>query len=1097
MTAATASSSSTSSVTANEADVEAQRPQTKASHFNLVFDQAGLSPAVLDYKYAGAGTHESPYLVEFLPDDPRNPMLFSQTKKWTITILQAIATLAVAFVSTAYSGGLTQVLIDFKVSTEVVILGISLFVLGFAIGPLFWAPLSELYGRQKLFFISYFALTAFNAGAAGAPTMAALIILRFFAGAFGSSPLTNAGGVIADMFNASERGMATAFFAMAPFLGPTIGPIAGGFLGEAEGWRWVEGLMAIFTGVLLIVNTLIIPETYAPVLLRRRAEALSKKTGNYYISKVDVGKPHATVAAQFKVSLMRPWILLFKEPIVLLTSIYMAIIYGTLYMCFAAFPIVFQQGRGWSPGIGGLAFCGIAVGMMMAVLGSLFDNRRYMRAVAAGGGTAPPEARLPPTLVGSILIPAGLFWFAWTNGKDIHWIVPIMGSAVFAAGLVLVFLSLMNYLVDSYVIFAASVLAANSVLRSLFGAAFPLFTTYMYNDLGIHWASSIPAFLALACVPFPFLFYKYGEQIRMKCEFAAEAATVLQRMRTKGEAVTEEEALQEAKVERERRHSNATRTSTRGHDEFVELKELSTLLSRGWRFYGAFGTLCLCTFIIALDSTIICVALPTIAEDLNATAIEAFWCGTSFLLASTVVQPPIASLSHIFGRQPALLSSLTTFAIGNIVAALAKNIGTLLVGRTLQGFGSGGILALTYVITTDLVSLRERGKWFGLISLNWAIGSILGPLLFWINLPFCGLTYIAIPVTLTLKHKEDTVNKKLKEFDWIGTVIFVESLTSFLIPLSWGGIMYDWSSPRTVVPLVIGILGVIAFGFHIMLSSKYSRCDPLIRPSLFTSLTALSAFFATIIHGIIVWCLIYYVPLHHEVRGSSPLASGVALIPFTGTVVPAAVVVGLLIAKRGVYRPFIWVGWVLIPVGMGLMILLERDTETWKWVLIYLTGGLGLGMLYSAQAFAAQASASNADLPFAASMYAFCRSLGQGIGVAVGGVTFQNAFQKQIEKSDQFASKAEEWAKDASALVEMLKKLTPDMQSMKDNIIGGYIKGLHTVWMVLCILACIALAVSVLGVKAKSLDRDLETDQGLIEGGRRQKRESSTPKEDV
>lgn len=216
-------SSSASSITAHDNDVEAQQPHAKASHFSLVFDQAGLTQEVLDHKYVGEGTLESPYLVEFLPNDPRNAMTFSQTKKWTITVLQALATLAVAFVSTAYSGGLTEILMDFGVSTEVVILGISLFVLGFAIGPLVWAPLSELYGRQIIFFISYAGLTAFNAGAAGAPTMASLAILRFFAGSFGSSPLTNAGGVIADMFTASERGMASALFAMAPFLGPTIG----------------------------------------------------------------------------------------------------------------------------------------------------------------------------------------------------------------------------------------------------------------------------------------------------------------------------------------------------------------------------------------------------------------------------------------------------------------------------------------------------------------------------------------------------------------------------------------------------------------------------------------------------------------------------------------------------------------------------------------------------------------------------------------------------------------------------------------------------------------------------------------------------------
>lgn len=226
--------------------------------------------------------------------------------------------------------------------------------------------------------------------------------------------------------------------------------------------------MAIFTGIVWIINSLVIPETYAPVLLRRRAAALSKKTGKVYVSKVDVGKPHTTIGAQFKVSLLRPWILLFKEPIVLLTSIYMAIIYGTLYLCFAAFPIVFQQGRGWSPGKGGLAFIGIAVGMVFAITYTLIDNRRYMRVAAASpGGYAPPEARLPPTLLGSILIPAGLFWFAWTNGTDIHWIVCIMGSAVFAMGLVLVFLSLMNYLVDSCKLISTSRRLIGLLLTSL------------------------------------------------------------------------------------------------------------------------------------------------------------------------------------------------------------------------------------------------------------------------------------------------------------------------------------------------------------------------------------------------------------------------------------------------------------------------------------------------------------------------------------------------------------------------------------------------------------------------------------------------------
>lgn len=556
----------------SERDVEAQQPQVQQppldlgeqehpNHWALVFEPDAVSDHVLHHHYKGSGTDADPYVVEFLDGDPRNPQLFLTWKKWVITLLVAIVTLAVAFVSSAYSGGVDQVMEEFGVGEEVVTLGISLFVLGFAIGPLLWAPLSEMYGRQVLLFGTYAALTAFNAGAAGSKNIWTLLIMRFFAGAFGSSPLTNSGGVIADMFAANERGVAMSVFAAAPSLGPSIGPIVGGFVGETVGWRWVEGVMAIFTGVLWLSSALIIPETYAPNILRRRAAKLSKMTGKVYKTKFEIDRGPISVKESFQVALSRPWKLLFREPIVLLLSIYMAIIYGTLYMCFAAFPIVYQEARGWSQGISGLAFIGVAVGMTLGTIYTLPDNKRYIRTSMKHGGRAPPEARLPPGIVGCICLPIGLFWFAWTNYPSIHWIVSMIGIAPFGFGMVLVFLSIMNYLIDAYTIYAASVLAANSVLRSLFGAAFPLFTTCksslkprtqeliadqniidMFKNLGLHWASSIPAFLALGCVPFPFLFYKYGAQIRSKCKFAAESAAFMDMMYSHAQAQADEKA---------------------------------------------------------------------------------------------------------------------------------------------------------------------------------------------------------------------------------------------------------------------------------------------------------------------------------------------------------------------------------------------------------------------------------------------------------------------------------------------------------------------------------------------------------------------------
>ncbi|KAI8713679.1 Efflux pump FUBT [Fusarium sp. LHS14.1] len=528
-----------------------------------------ISQKIIDQNYPGDGTIESPYRISFLPDDPQNALLLPRWKKWAFVGLQSLATLATTFASSAYSGGIKQVISDFGISQELATLGISLYVLGFAFGPLIWAPLSELYGRRNVFFYTFMAATAFSAGAAGAGSIAALLVLRFLTGSIGSAPLSNAPAIIADMFDKSERGMAMCMFSGAPFLGPAIGPIAGGFLGQAEGWRWLHGLMAIFTGVTWIVCTILIPETYAPYILRKRAEHLSKLTGNTYISTLDADKPPSSAAHQLKNALTRPWLLLFKEPIVFITSIYISIIYGTMYMCFAAFPIIFQIGRGWSQGVGGLAFTGIVIGVVLSIISFIFEDKRYTRAAQRRGIPMEPEDRLPPAIMGSLLIPIGLFWFAWTSFTSVHWIVPIIGTVFFAWGLVLVFMALLNYLIDSYVIFAASIMAANSALRSLFGAAFPLFTRQMYENLGVQWASSIPAFFALSCVPFPFLFYKYGRQIRMKCEYAAEAANVLQKMRSLHVVVTEDDAMHEAEemwtARTHNSHTSASHNHGHGH----------------------------------------------------------------------------------------------------------------------------------------------------------------------------------------------------------------------------------------------------------------------------------------------------------------------------------------------------------------------------------------------------------------------------------------------------------------------------------------------------------------------------------------------------
>ncbi|KAJ5885748.1 MFS general substrate transporter [Penicillium tannophilum] len=504
--------------------------RTGIPYWRLIFDASVIPREVAAHHHDGAGTDEDPFQVTWIDNDARNPMNFGIVRKWMITLLVGINTLAVALVSSAYSGSLVEIIEDFRISEELGIVGISLFVVGFAVGPLIWAPLSEMYGRRPILIASSAGLTAFTAGCAGAQNIWTLLILRFIAGSLGSAPFAVAGGVIADCFPPISRGLASGLYCAAPFLGPTLGPIIGGFLSESAGWRWVEGLVAAFAGVLGIITLFFLPETFAPTLLKKRAERLSASTGHVYRSKLEIDQGKKSPADVFKVALSRPWVLLFREPIVLLLSIYLAIIYGILYMLFAAMPIVYQTERGWSEGLGGLSFLGITVGILFSVVATFPIYFNYKKKTLAAGGRLAPEQRLPGAMIGSIALPAGLFWFAWTNSPSIHWMASIAAGVPLGFGMVMVFLPILNYLIDAYTIYAASVLAANASLRSIFGAVFPLFTTYMYKNLGIHWASSIPAFLALACVPMPFLFYRYGPGIRKRCHYAATSHAYMEKL---------------------------------------------------------------------------------------------------------------------------------------------------------------------------------------------------------------------------------------------------------------------------------------------------------------------------------------------------------------------------------------------------------------------------------------------------------------------------------------------------------------------------------------------------------------------------------------
>ncbi|KAJ0414771.1 major facilitator superfamily domain-containing protein [Aspergillus carlsbadensis] len=506
----------------------------------------------------------------------------------------------------------------------------------------------------------------------------------------------------------------------------------------------------------------------------------------------------------------------------------------------------------------------------------------------------------------------------------------------------------------------------------------------------------------------------------------------------------------------------------------------------GRRGQLAFFTLSVLTLMVALDGTSISVALPIITRDLGGTAIEAFWSGTSFLLASTVFQPNFASLSNIFGRRPLILIGLTLFFVGTVVCAVAKNFTYMLVGRSIQGVGGGGVLALSEVIVTDLVPLRLRGQYFGILSAMWSVGSVTGPILgggfsqdvtwrwiFYINFPFIGVGAVLIILFLKLNILPTSLAEKLRQIDYIGTVVFIGSLSSFLIPLTWGGILYDWDSWRTLVPLLIGVAGLIAFSFY---EYRYPT-DPIIPPKIFQNRTAVVSFAGSFLQGLVLWCILYYQPLYYEaVKGYTPIMAGVALFPATFTVAPSAAVVGILVTKYGRYRWAVWLGWFLSTFGLGLLTYMKVDTNIPSWIFINIIPGIGLGLLFPAIGFAVQASATNDTLAIAVAMFSFFRAMGQAVGVAIGGVVFQNRMYHNLLAYPALAPMASAYSQDAAGLVEVIKRM-PDGDE-KLGLRTAYTDSLRIVYAVCAAVSGVAMLLSFL-TESYDLNRALDGKQGL------------------
>lgn len=453
----------------------------------------------------------SPHFVTFVTNDPENPHNWAPCWRWAYTVMLSTLVICVAYGSACVAGGLGTIEKKYHVGEEVATLSVSLMVIGFALGPLIWSPFSDLYGRRATYFVSMGLYTIFNIPCALSPNISGHMVCRFLCGVFASSGLCMVGASISDMFPAATRGKAIAFFAFAPYCGPVFGPLVNGFVSVCTGrMDYIIWFNMAFAGVMWIVSSAI-PETYAPVILARRAKRMRKETGDQRLM-TEAEAQGVSFKDMMRACLLRPLYFAVTEPVLDLTCGYVCLIYSLLYGFFFAYPVIFSELYGYKDNLIGLMFIPILIGAIMALGTTFWCEAMYIRTISKRKPN--PEDRLLGAMVGAPFAAIALWMLGATSYKHLIWVAPASSGLAFGFGMVLIYYSLNNYIIDCYAMYASSALSTKVFLRSAGGAAFPLFTTQMYHNLGLQWASWLLAFIATGMIVIPFAFKRWGKYLR-------------------------------------------------------------------------------------------------------------------------------------------------------------------------------------------------------------------------------------------------------------------------------------------------------------------------------------------------------------------------------------------------------------------------------------------------------------------------------------------------------------------------------------------------------------------------------------------------------
>lgn len=456
----------------------------------------------------------SRYHLDFEEDDQRNPRAWSRSKKFLNVAIVANMSLLSPLSSSIFMPGIEQIAECLHVDQTQVVAASTGFVIMLGLGPLLLAPLSETFGRKVVYISSIAIFTLLQIPTALAPNVGVLITVRALTGFFGSVGIANGGGTINDMFPPSERATIYGWYLLGPMLGPVLGPLFGGLIVQRLGWRWIYWVLTILSSCSALVAIFFAAETYAPVLLAKEKEKLEKDPHSDTIYSYE-GQDERPLKQKVFVSLRRP-VIIFFQPIVIALSCYQALIFSITYTIYTQLQDIFAQdpynfdtehvGLLYLPfGVGSLATVFLLVPQIDVV---------YNKLGARNKGTALPEYRLPLTNVGAVLVPISLFWFAWSVHYRLHWAVPISAIFVYGVAQVMVLNTTQNYLIDAFSKYAASAIAAGSVLRSLFGGLSPLLASKMFDEIGYGWGFTVFAFISVLIAPSPLLLYFYGARLR-------------------------------------------------------------------------------------------------------------------------------------------------------------------------------------------------------------------------------------------------------------------------------------------------------------------------------------------------------------------------------------------------------------------------------------------------------------------------------------------------------------------------------------------------------------------------------------------------------